>query len=149
MIQGIGSKIFIYGFFISFLIISFFTFDYHYSKRDFELIDKFVKKIKLFSSEEIKAIQSNLQIIRKKHSKQVIFLNSVIGFLWSFAIITFITAYKKGDYIMALEIFEEHFSKFLAFLVVFILIRGHSKIYDEIFDIAEYACNEATTVCKK
>ncbi len=140
----ISSKLISWIFLLSLIITSFFSFDYDLTKADKLNINLSVKKLNKLNKIEIDIIKNNIQRLMKRHNKQIVFLNTIIGFLWAFSTISFISHYKKGEYEDFFKLLIEHKYVFVFFISFFLLIRAYSKIYIHIFDVAELACNEAS-----
>ncbi|MFL1895279.1 hypothetical protein ACJRPK_06225 [Aquimarina sp. 2-A2] len=139
-----SSKLISWIFLLSLIITSFFSFDYDLTKTDKLNINLSVEKLNKLNKIEIDSIKNNIQTLMKRHNKQVVFLNTIIGFIWAFSTISFISHYKKGGYEEFFKLLSEYKYVFIFFICFFLLIRAYSKIYIHIFDVAELACNEAS-----
>lgn len=140
----ISSKLILWIFLLSLIITSFFSFDYDLTKTDKLNINLSVEKLNKLNKIEIDSVKNNIQRLMKKHNKQIVFLNTIIGFLWAFSTISFITHYKKREYEEFFKLLIEQKNVFIFFTCFFLLIRAYSKIYIHIFDVAELACNEVS-----
>lgn len=139
-----SSKLIFCVFVLSLIITSFFSFDYDLTKTDKLNINLSVEKLNKLKKTEIDNVKNNIQKLIKSHNKQVVFLNTIIGFLWAFSTISFISHYRKGEYEKFFKLFIEYKYVLIFFICFFLIIRAYSKIYTDIFDIAELACNEAS-----